>query len=139
MLLWDNCYLVALLWCLVTLQISIELAYNLAICLQIGAITWYECICLEKLKKDGIWIGLKLFQYEGIADNVLFEPAFFSLHQPVDLSFVSYSLVFSLEKIGDVVSEKIIGDDESFLAFLTLLASVAQTIRVIIVLAWGPY
>ena len=50
-------YLVALR-CLVILQM-IELAHDLAICLQIR-VTWYECIGLEKLKKDRIRIGLKL-------------------------------------------------------------------------------
>ncbi len=115
------------------------IAHDLAIISLKIVLVWYKCIRLEELKKDGVWVGLKLFQDKSVADDVLLKPAFFSLHHIVKLSFVCYSLVFSLEKIGDIVSKEIIGDDESFLAFLALLASVAQTIRVIVVLARGPY
>ncbi len=56
---------------------------------------------------------------------MLLKPPFLSLHHIVKLPFVSYRLVFALEKIGDIISKEVIRDNESLLAFLTLLASVA--------------
>ena len=89
---------------------------------------------LHELKKQRVWVGLKLFKNEGVADYVLFEPPLLRLHKLIHVCFVCDRLTLSLEESSNVVSEQVIGNNESFLAFLALLAGVGKAVRVIIVL-----
>lgn len=69
---------------------------------------------------------------------MLFQPALLAIDHLVELGFVPHYLVLPLEKLRDVVPEEVIGNNEGFIALLTLLARIGETVGVIVVLRRRP-
>ena len=65
---------------------------------------------------------------------MLFEPSLLGLNHRVDLHLILYQQRLFLKKVANVVTEKIIGDNESFVAFGALLTSIGDAVRIIVVL-----
>lgn len=90
---------------------------------------------LHEFKQVGVGVGLELVEDECVAYDVLPDPVLLLAHQPVDLGPVLNQLLLLLLEVTDIVAEQVVGDDEGLVALRTLLASIADAIRVVVVLA----
>ena len=93
-----------------------------------------ELARLHEFEQVRIWVRLELINDESVADDVLFEPSLLGLNHRVDLHLILYQQRLFLKKVANVVTEKIIGDNESFVAFGALLTSIGDAVRIIVVL-----
>ena len=93
---------------------------------------------LHEFKEERVRIGLEVLQNESIAHYVLLKPSLLRLHKLVHLSLIRYCLTLALKERSNVVSEKVIGNDEGLLAFLALLTSIGEAVGVVVVLRRCP-
>ena len=96
----------------------------------------FELARLHELEQVGIWVRLELINDESVADDVLFEPSLLGLNHRFDLHLILNQLRLFLKKVANVVTEKIIGDNESFVAFGALLTGIRDAVRIVVVLTW---
>ena len=87
-----------------------------------------ELASLHEFEQVGIWVRLELINDESVADDVLLEPSLLGLNHRVDLHLILYQQRLFLKKVANVVTEKIIGDNESFVAFGALLAGIRDAV-----------
>ena len=88
----------------------------------------FELARLHELEQVGIWVRLELINDESVADDVLFEPSLLGLNHRFDLHLILNQLRLFLKKVANVVTEKIIGDNESFVAFGALLTCIGDAV-----------
>ena len=89
---------------------------------------WLELARLHEFKQVRIWVRLELINDESVADDVLLEPSLLGLNHRVDLHLILYQQRLFLKKVANVVTEKIIGDNESFVTFGALLAGIRDAV-----------
>lgn len=87
-----------------------------------------ELARLHEFEQVRIWVRLELINDESVADDVLLEPSLLGLNHRVDLHLILYQQRLFLKKVANVVTEKIIGDNESFVAFGALLAGIRDAV-----------
>ena len=87
-----------------------------------------ELASLHEFEQVRIWVRLELINDESVADDVLLEPSLLGLNHRVDLHLILYQQRLFLKKVANVVTEKIIGDNESFVAFGALLAGIRDAV-----------
>ena len=87
-----------------------------------------ELARLHEFEQVRIWVRLELINDESVADDVLLEPSLLGLNHRVDLHLILYQQRLFLKKVANVVTEKIIGDNESFVTFGALLAGIGDAV-----------
>ena len=91
---------------------------------------------LHESVENRVWVRLELAHHESVAADVLPQPLLFQVHHALDLGLVSDHLTIALEVVGDIVPEKVIGDDKGFLTLEALLSCVVNAVGIVVVLAW---
>ena len=99
---------------------------------------WLERANLHQFKIHWVWIRLKLINDKCVAHNVLLEPNLLILGHLIDHGLIRDRLIFLFQKVSDVISEKVVGNYESLLAFITLISCIEKAVRVVIILRRCP-